>query len=163
MTFCAFSPDTVYWTEMRYEEQGRYVICSYNKVTNSHHEWTPKDFSARTSVHEYGGGNFFVYNGAVYFSNFSDQVLYMQRSPGDKPEPVTDTSRKWRYADGVISPKVYFGFPATFCIYTSNIFICSPGQKHPALRCDQWSHDMKNVISDHMVWETVCLDQIWLM
>ena len=101
-----YPPDTVYWTELRYEEQGRYVVCSYNKATNVYHEWTPKDFSARTTVHEYGGGDFFVYNGAIYFSNFSDQVLYVQRSPGDKPEPVTDTSKKWRYADGAISPKV---------------------------------------------------------
>ncbi|XP_076464668.1 dipeptidyl-peptidase 5-like isoform X2 [Babylonia areolata] len=97
--------DTVYWTELRFEEQGRYVICSFNTSTNSFQEWTPKDFSARTTVHEYGGGSFCVYNGAVYFSNFSDQVLYVQRSPDSKPEPVTDVTKKWRFADPFVSPK----------------------------------------------------------
>lgn len=99
--------DEVYWTEIRFEEKGRSVICSTNKNTpdESLQEWTPAGFSARTTVHEYGGGDFFVYNGEVYFSNFDDQVLYRQSSPSAKPEPVTDTTKKWRYADGVFCPK----------------------------------------------------------
>ncbi|KAK7504783.1 hypothetical protein BaRGS_00003811, partial [Batillaria attramentaria] len=100
----------VYWTEIRFEEKGRYVVCSANKQTGKIQEWTPSGFNARTTVHEYGGGDFFVYDGAVYFSNFEDQALYVQRSPSAKPEPVTDTSRKWRYADGVFCPQ-------TGCIY----------------------------------------------
>lgn len=97
--------DTVYWTELRYEEQGRYVICSYDTSKKAKQEWTPKDFSARTTVHEYGGGAFFVYNGAVYFSNFKDQMLYIQHSPADTPEPIVAEAKKWRFADGIVSAK----------------------------------------------------------
>lgn len=46
--------DTVYWNEIHFDEKGRYVICSSDtpgKVT----QWTPSDFNARSTVHEYGG------------------------------------------------------------------------------------------------------------
>ena len=102
------SSDFVYWTELRYEEAGRYVICSYNTKTKEYQEWTPKDFSARTTVHEYGGGSYLIFNGAVYFSNFKDQVLYVQKSPSEDPVAVVDTSKKWRYADFSVCSKVQF-------------------------------------------------------
>ena len=60
----------------------------------------------RTLVHEYGGGAFFVFNGAVYFSNFQDQVMYIQKSADSTPEAVTEVGRKWRYADGFYSVTV---------------------------------------------------------
>lgn len=101
-----FIADYVYWSEIHYEEKGRYVICSADRKTGEQHPWTPINFSARTTVHEYGGGDFFVYDGAVFFSNFNDQVLYKQTSPSSTPEPVTDTTRKWRYADGIFCSKV---------------------------------------------------------
>ncbi|XP_059156263.1 uncharacterized protein LOC131941214 isoform X3 [Physella acuta] len=91
--------DQVYWNEVRFNEQGRYVICSCDlegKIT----EWTPKGFNARSLVHEYGGGDFCVYRGTVYFSNFSDQVLYSQARPQEDPQPVTDSSKTLRYSDG---------------------------------------------------------------
>ncbi|PVD25820.1 hypothetical protein C0Q70_13483 [Pomacea canaliculata] len=97
--------DYVYWSEIHYEEKGRYVICSANRETGEQKQWTPINFSARTTVHEYGGGDFFVYDGAVFFSNFNDQVLYKQTSDSSTPEPVTDTTRKWRYADGIFCSK----------------------------------------------------------
>ncbi|KAK6997554.1 Dipeptidyl aminopeptidase BIII [Biomphalaria glabrata] len=96
--------DTVYWTEIHFQEQGRYVICSSDQ-NGQVVQWTPKDFNARSTVHEYGGGDFFVYHGVVYFSNFTDQVLYRQTDPSAVPEPVTDISKKYRYADGVWSPQ----------------------------------------------------------
>ncbi|KAH9495028.1 Dipeptidyl aminopeptidase BIII, partial [Bulinus truncatus] len=96
--------DTVYWNEIHFDEKGRYVICSSDK---SGHvvQWTPPDFNARSTVHEYGGGDFFVYQGVVYFSNFSDQGLYRQTCSTATPEPVTDTTKKYRYADGMWSPQ----------------------------------------------------------
>lgn len=96
--------DTVYWNEIHFDEKGRYVICSSDKPGNIT-AWTPPEFNARTTVHEYGGGDFFVYQGVVYFSNFKDQVLYRQASPTSAPEAVTDTSKAFRYADGIYCPK----------------------------------------------------------
>src|SRR5918997_1527762 len=58
---------------------------------------TPRDFNARTRVHEYGGGDFMVRGGTVYFSNFSDQRLYRQE-PGGAPRAITPDA-KYRYAD----------------------------------------------------------------
>ncbi|XP_060074575.1 uncharacterized protein LOC132554287 [Ylistrum balloti] len=100
-------PNDVYWTEMRFDEGGRYVICKktvgQGKPCIS---LTPAEFSARTLVHEYGGGAFFVNNGKVYFSNFKDQRLYMQKSEvGANPEPITPKDCGLRYADGELDDK----------------------------------------------------------
>ena len=50
----------------------------------------------RTRVHEYGGAPFVVVGDTIYFSQFTDQRLYMLR-PGAKPAPVTPPN--YRYAD----------------------------------------------------------------
>ena len=61
---------------------------------------TPQPFNARTRVHEYGGGDFVVHDGTIYFSNFADQRLY-RRPAGGEPQPLTpDTGR--RFADMVV-------------------------------------------------------------
>jgi dipeptidyl aminopeptidase/acylaminoacyl peptidase len=64
---------------------------------------TPAPFSARTRVHEYGGGSFIVQDNSIYFSNFADQRLYVtgDHSP---PRPVTPEA-ELRYADGVIDAR----------------------------------------------------------
>ena len=88
----------IYWIEVRPAEAGRYVIVKRNpdgKTTDV----TPKPFSARTTVHEYGGGAYLVVDGTVYFSNFSDQRLYRQ-DPGSNPKPITP-ALDLRYADSV--------------------------------------------------------------
>ena len=71
---------TVYWIELRSAESGRNVIMSrYIASENSKSvQWTPESYSARTTVHEYGGADMFVHNGVVYFSNEYDQHLYKQ-------------------------------------------------------------------------------------
>ncbi len=57
----------------------------------------PPPFNARTRVHEYGGGDFVVHRGTVFFANFEDQRLYSV-SPGGEPEPLTSDVAH-RYAD----------------------------------------------------------------
>lgn len=62
---------------------------------------TPAGFSVRSSVHEYGGGAYFVSDGVVTFSNWTDQRLYRQELDGD-PSPITPEPPQlasWRYAD----------------------------------------------------------------
>lgn len=67
----------VYWIESRPSEKGRYVIV--RRTANGEIvDITPKGFSARTLVHEYGGGAFVVKDGVTYFSNFNDQRIYRQ-------------------------------------------------------------------------------------
>jgi dipeptidyl aminopeptidase/acylaminoacyl peptidase len=91
-----------YWLEMRPYENGRSVIV---RLTEDGYmtDITPPSFNARTRVHEYGGGDFAVAGGTVYFSNFSDQRLYRQ-DPGAEPRAITKGTGR-RYADGIIDPR----------------------------------------------------------
>jgi len=91
-------PD-VYWVEMRPTEAGRSVIVKRDAlgVVN---DVTPPPFNARTRVHEYGGGDYTVGDGAAYFSNFSDQRLYVRKGKAE-PQAITPVA-DLRYADAVI-------------------------------------------------------------
>jgi dipeptidyl aminopeptidase/acylaminoacyl peptidase len=99
----ALSGSDVYWTEGRPREGGRYAIVR-RTADGATHEITPAPFNARTRVHEYGGGGFWLDGATVFFANFSDQRLYRavpgQVAPGQSPQPITPEAA-WRYADGV--------------------------------------------------------------
>jgi dipeptidyl aminopeptidase/acylaminoacyl peptidase len=91
----------VFWIEMRPSEGGRSVVVQ-RRADGSSTDLTPAPFNARTLVHEYGGGDYLIHGGFVYFSNFADQRLY--RVPlvqgAGAPEPLTPEIAT-RYADGV--------------------------------------------------------------
>lgn len=93
--------DDAYWLELRPREGGRYVITR-SAVGGKIGDVTPTPFNARSRVHEYGGGDFAVSEGTVYFSNFADQRLYRLDREG-QPRPITP-EEDFRYADGVIDP-----------------------------------------------------------
>jgi hypothetical protein len=77
----------IYWIEMRPSEGGRSVIV--RRTPEGHiNDLTPPPFNARTRVHEYGGGDYTVSHGTIYFSNFADQCIYRQL-PGSEPQPIT--------------------------------------------------------------------------
>ena len=89
----------VYWIEMRPTEGGRNVIVKRHRdgpITDV----IPAPFNARTRVHEYGGGDYMVRHDAVYFSNFSDQRLYVVKE-GSEAQAITPVGDV-RYADAVI-------------------------------------------------------------
>jgi dipeptidyl aminopeptidase/acylaminoacyl peptidase len=86
---------TAHWVESRPTEGGRYVIVTPT-ANGEVKELTPPGFNVRTRVHEYGGTPYTLSRGALYFSNFSDQRLYVQR-PGEAP--VALTPEGYRYAD----------------------------------------------------------------
>src|ERR1700730_18336047 len=91
--------DSMYWIERRPSEGGRNALVrrsSDGTIT----DMLPLPFNARTRVHEYGGGDFTVSNGVIYFSNFADQRLY-RLLPGSEPVPITP-ERALRFADAVV-------------------------------------------------------------
>ena len=105
----------IYWVEGRPGEGGRNVLVRRAWSTSissggSIDDITPRPFSVRTRVHEYGGGAMNVHRGFVYFSNFADQRLY-QQAGGMEPTPLTPPPDpepggiRWRYADGLIDEK----------------------------------------------------------
>jgi dipeptidyl aminopeptidase/acylaminoacyl peptidase len=115
----------IYWIERRPQEGGRKVIVRRGP-DGAIADVTPTGFNARTRVHEYGGGDYAAANGAVVFSNFADQRLYVQR-PNSAPEPLTPAG-PLRYADGHIDSR-------------RNLFFCvcedhtAPGEAVNSLIC----------------------------
>ena len=100
--FVALEDGLVYWSESRPAEGGR-IIVSRGSAFSSPVELLPAGFSARTTVHEYGGGAWTVHRGTLFFSNFEDQRLY-RLAPGEEPVPITpETGGAHRYADGRIT------------------------------------------------------------
>jgi dipeptidyl aminopeptidase/acylaminoacyl peptidase len=88
----------VYWTEVRPQEDGRSVVVKLEG--DSRRDLVPPPFNARTRVHEYGGGDYAVHRGALYFSNFSDQRLYRLAPTDSAPVPLTpESGSRLRYAD----------------------------------------------------------------
>ena len=91
--------EAVYWIEQRPTEGGRNVIVR-RTPDRTIADLTPRPFNARTRVHEYGGGAYAVRDGALYFSNFTDQRLYRQTGAAE-PKPLT-AADGLRYADAVV-------------------------------------------------------------
>jgi len=97
--------DDTYWIEMRPSEKGRQVIVRRTS-DGSTTDINPPEFNARTRVHEYGGGDYVVHEGTVYFSNFADQQIY--RADPDSPPQLISTEcsdDRVRYADAVVDPR----------------------------------------------------------
>jgi len=94
--------EAVYWIEGRPAEGGRHVIVRRG-ADGRIEDVTPQGMSARSRVHEYGGGAYTVCEGRVFFSNFADQRLYRQ-DPGAAPRPLTP-GVDLRYADAVPDPR----------------------------------------------------------
>jgi dipeptidyl aminopeptidase/acylaminoacyl peptidase len=90
--------EDVYWLEARPQERGRQVIVR-QRPDGRREDVNPPPFNARTRVHEYGGGEYLVHAGAVYFSNFVDQQLYVV-GPGGEPQALTHNEAA-RYADAI--------------------------------------------------------------
>ena len=89
-----------HWLESRPAEGGRYVVVT-SAASGKIKVLTPEGYNVRTRVHEYGGMPYVVGTDALYFSNFADQRLYVQRG-GAAPEPLTPEG--YRYADCELDP-----------------------------------------------------------
>ena len=97
--------DDTYWNEMRPSEKGRQVIVRRTS-DGSTTDINPSGFNARTRVHEYGGGDYVVHRGIVYFSNFADQQIY-RAGADSSPQLISSecSDDRVRYADAVVDSK----------------------------------------------------------
>ncbi|MEZ4752531.1 MAG: hypothetical protein R3B54_18430 [Bdellovibrionota bacterium] len=95
----AVDGERLFWLEGRPQEGGRLVIVEHS-ATGENVDRLPAPFNARTRVHEYGGGAYFAKNDQLYFSNFSDQRLYVLKN-GQSPVALTPEG-PYRYADGIL-------------------------------------------------------------
>ncbi len=86
----------VYWSESRPEQGGRQAIFRAD-ATGAVEDLLPAPFSARSRVHEYGGGEFLAVGPTVYFVNDKDQDVYALE-PGRPPQRITNAPST-RFAD----------------------------------------------------------------
>ena len=94
--------DWLYWTEGRPEERGRQTIMRAGP-NGEPEEILPQPFSARSRVHEYGGGEFLAAGEDIYFVNDADQDVYSLRV-GQAPRRLT-RSANTRFADFALDAK----------------------------------------------------------
>jgi dipeptidyl aminopeptidase/acylaminoacyl peptidase len=96
--------DDVWWSEWRPAEGGRTAVVCWNLGEAT--DVSPPQSNVRTSVHEYGGGAWWVHDGALFYVEYADQRLRMLR-PGGEPvllTPEPHVARGLRYADGRVTP-----------------------------------------------------------
>lgn len=86
--------DTLYYIERRPQESGRCVIIESNNQTSI--DMLPAPYSARSRVHEYGGGCYCIGAGNLFFINDNDQDIY---SIKNKSITRITIAEKQRFAD----------------------------------------------------------------
>lgn len=89
--------DWIYWTEGRPEENGRNALMRCRPGSRVPEQLLAAPWSARSRVHEYGGGEFLAAGDVVYFVNDTDQDVY-EFKPGARPKRITDEPML-RFAD----------------------------------------------------------------
>ncbi len=97
--------DDVWWSEGRPEEAGRMAVLR-RAPDGAVTEVVAAPWSARSGVHEYGGGAWWVREGVLWFTDWATQRLH-RVAPGGEPTALTPepaVSRGLRYADGAVSP-----------------------------------------------------------
>lgn len=95
----------VYWIAPQPQEGGRHVLMR-RLPDGTIENLLSSEFSAKTRVHEYGGGAYMLHHDTVVFTNYNDQRLY-RIDPGAAPVPITpepSSPAAMRFADGRISP-----------------------------------------------------------
>jgi sugar lactone lactonase YvrE len=96
---------TTWWSELRPSEGGRVQVVRL-EPGGEPVDVLPDGWSARTRVHEYGGGAWWVDGPTLYFAAWEDQRLY-RLDPGGEPvalTPAPAARHGLRYADGVVTP-----------------------------------------------------------
>ncbi len=96
----------IYWLESRPQESGRSVIVRRTADGKSE-DITPAGYNVRNRVHEYGGAAYTVVDGRVYFSNNTDNCLYIQDLRSEDPQQVRQLTHAQtkRYADFTVDTR----------------------------------------------------------
>lgn len=97
--------DDVIWAESRPSEGGRTALVR-RSPDGGMTELLPREANARTAVHEYGGGAWWVRDGVVWYASWQDQRLYRRDPATGQVAPLTpepEQPRGDRYADGDLS------------------------------------------------------------
>ena len=157
----------IYWLDGRPKEGGRQVIMRLSP-DGEMTDLTPPDFNSRNAVHEYGGGSYAVRDRTVYFTNWSDQRIYVQRD-GQVPEALTaepTVPRGARFADLTITGNgdyllcvrethtddsqeavneivaVHTGTGAVKVVASGRDFYCAPREcsDHDGIAWTEWDH-----------------------
>lgn len=98
--------EDVVWSEGRPSESGRTALVR-RRGDGTTEELLPAELNARTAVHEYGGGAWWLRGGVVWFANWNDQRLYRRDPSSGRCEALTpepEVPLGLRYADGALSP-----------------------------------------------------------
>ena len=97
----------LFWLEGRPLEKGRQVLVRYSVADARACDVTPAgDWNVRTRVHEYGGGDYLISGGKVFFSNFADQRLWQQDAfTASDPVPLTPADAALRFADATLDER----------------------------------------------------------
>ena len=101
----ALDGDAVYWSEMRPADGGRTQVVRLDPG-GTPTDVLPEGSNARTQVHEYGGGAWWVRGGVVWYVEWSDQRL-RRIEPGGEPVALTPESPEGgsvRWANGDVHP-----------------------------------------------------------
>lgn len=105
VTAVRISEGITWWSEARPAEAGRVQIVRL-AAGGEPQDVLPDGWSARTRVHEYGGGAWWVSGPTLFLVAWEDQRLY-RIDPGGEPVPLTpepQAHHALRYADGVVTP-----------------------------------------------------------
>lgn len=95
----------LFWCERRPQEKGRQTVVTM--TAGEPLSILPEGYSARSKVHEYGGGDYRVSHGRLFFVNDADQALYvMPLDASQLPLRLSCVLEgvERRYADCVVSP-----------------------------------------------------------
>lgn len=98
--------DDLVWAEARPAEAGRTALVR-RAPDGTVTELLAAGVNARTAVHEYGGGAWWVRDGVVWYASWADQRLYRrdpQTGQATALSPEPEVPKGDRYADGDVSP-----------------------------------------------------------
>ncbi len=117
-----------YWLQSQPENNGRQTILCYQADAEVK-DVIPADYSVRSRLHEYGGGDFAVHDGTIVFANDADQRLYCLSDGVIRaltPEPA--------YRHGLRYSDMHF--------HPSGEWLVAVRERHPE------NHDPQAVIND---------------